>query len=177
MTIAIALNFEIINNLDLSPAQGVIDQLLQESAIELNSAPEAISTVMPALKGIASVEQQLQFEIDYPREPEDPRELSEIPEIRLWFIRLDAQYPWLPFLLDWKSGDFVRYTAMLVPHQFSRTEGIQYNPEALEIFVMQKVFVLSNWLQQQGIASKSRLQSMAQLLGYELDDAFFVLIS
>ncbi|NEO97776.1 MAG: CRR6 family NdhI maturation factor [Symploca sp. SIO2E9] len=157
MTIAIALNFEIINNLDLSPAQRVIDKLLQEGKI-------------------TSHEQQLQFEIDYPREPEDPRELSEIPEVRLWFIRLDAQYPWLPFLLDWKAGDFVRYTAMLVPHQFSRTEGIQYNPEALEILMMQKVFVLSNWLQQQGIPSKSRLQSMAQLLGYELDDAFFELI-
>ncbi|NET06388.1 MAG: CRR6 family NdhI maturation factor [Symploca sp. SIO2B6] len=158
MTIAIALNFEIINNLDLSPAQRKIDKLLQEGAI-------------------ASYEQQLQFEINYPREPEDPRELSEIPEVRLWFIRLDAQYPWLPFLLDWKAGDLARYTAMLVPHQFSRTEGIQYNPEALEIFVMHKVFVLSNWLQRQGIASKSRLQSMSQLLGYELDDAFFELIS
>ncbi|NEO33354.1 MAG: CRR6 family NdhI maturation factor [Symploca sp. SIO3C6] len=158
MTIAIALNFEIINNLDLSPAQRKIDKLLQEGAI-------------------ASYEQQLQFEINYPREPQDPRELSEIPEVRLWFIRLDAQYPWLPFLLDWKAGDLARYTAMLVPHQFSRTEGIQYNPEALEIFVMHKVFVLSNWLQRQGIANKSRLQSMSQLLGYELDDAFFELIS
>jgi hypothetical protein len=30
---------------------------------------------------------------------------------------------------------------MLVPHQFNRTEGIQYNPEALEIFVMHKTFI------------------------------------
>jgi hypothetical protein len=65
---------------------------------------------------------------------------------------------------------------MLVPHQFNRTEGIHYNPEALEIFVMQKIFVLTNWLKAQGIPSQSRAQSMAQLLGYELDSAFFDLI-
>jgi hypothetical protein len=157
MTITITVNSECINNLALSPAETVIEKLLKEEAI-------------------TSHEQQLHFEIDYPREPEDPRELSEIPEVRLWFIRLDARYPWLPFLLDWKAGEFARYTAMLVPHQFSRAEGIQYNPEALEIFVMQKVFILTEWLQHLGIPSKFRLTSMAQTLGYELDDAFFDLI-
>ncbi|HAX87039.1 MAG TPA: DUF1817 domain-containing protein [Cyanobacteria bacterium UBA11370] len=157
MTLAIALNSDCIHNLDLSPVETVIEKLLSEGAI-------------------ASHEQQLSFEFDYPREPDDPRELSEVPEIRLWFIRLDTRYPWLPFLLDWKSGEFARYTAMLVPHQFNRTEGIQYNPEGLEIFVMQKVFVLTKWLQQQGIASQSRVKAMAQMLGYELDDAFFELI-
>lgn len=157
MTLAIALTSDSINNLDLSPATTVIDKLLDEGAI-------------------ASQEQQLQFEIDYPREPTDPRELSEIPEVRLWFIRLDARYPWLPFLLDWKAGELARYTAMLVPHQFSRTEGIQYNPEALEIFVMHKIFVLTDWLKQQGLPNQSRSQSMAQMLGYELDSAFFELL-
>jgi hypothetical protein len=62
---------------------------------------------------------------------------------------------------------------MLVPHQFSSKEGIQYNPEALEIFLMHKIFVLGDWLKQQDIPSLSRLKSMAQMLGYELDDAFF----
>lgn len=151
--IAIALNNELINNLDLSPASVAIEQLLQD--------------------GVASHEQQLRFEIDYHREPGDPRELSEIPEIRLWFVRLDARYPWLPFLLDWKFGEFARYAAMLVPHQFNSQEGIQYNPEALEIFLMHKIFVLGDWLKQQNIPSLSRLKSMAQMLGYELDDAFF----
>ena len=154
MTITITLNSDWINSLDLSPAATLIEKLLQESAI-------------------ASHEQQLQFAIDYAQEPEDPRELSEIPEVRLWFIRLDSCYPWLPFFLDWKAGELVRYTAMLVPHQFSTQEGIQYNPEALEIFLMQKLFVLTEWLQQQGIPSQSRLKSMAQLLGYELDDSLF----
>ncbi|MBW4639078.1 MAG: CRR6 family NdhI maturation factor [Gloeocapsa sp. UFS-A4-WI-NPMV-4B04] len=157
MTLVIALNSDSINNLALSPAQTVIENLLQDGAI-------------------TSHEQQLQFAIDYAQEPEDPRELSEIPEVRLWFIRLDSCYPWLPFLLDWKAGELVRYTAMLVPHQFSTQEGIQYNPEALEIFLMQKLFVLTQWLKQQGIPSQSRLKSMAQLLGYELDDSLFNLL-
>lgn len=155
MTNAIALSADAINNLDISPAQIVIEKLLQS---------------------IADNEQQLRFEIDFPREETDPRELSEIPEIRLWFIRLDAAYPWLIFFLDWKAGELGRYVAMLVPHQFSPTQGIQYNPEALEIFVMQKTFVLSKWMKEQGISSSSRLKSMAQMFGYELDDGFFELI-
>ena len=91
-------------------------------------------------------------------------------------MRLDSVYPWLPFLLDWKAGELARYVAMLVPHQFNRSEGIIFNPEALELFVMNKIFVLSDWLQQQNIPSRSRLKSMAQLFGYELDDAFFEMI-
>ena len=158
MTTTIALSSDCLHSLDLSPAATVIENLLQERSV------------------IASYEQQLRFDIDYPREPEDPRELSEIPEIRLWFLRLDTHYPWLPFLLDWKAGELVRYTAMLVPHQFTTKEGIQYNPEALEIFLMQKLFVLTDWLKQQGIPSQSRLKSMAQLLGYELDDSLFNLL-
>jgi hypothetical protein len=157
MSITIALNADSINTLDLSTAQSVIEPLLQE-------------------RTIASHEQKIQFQIDYPKEPEDPRELPEIPEIRLWFIRLDALYPWLPFLLDWKAGELARYTAMLVPHQFHSREGIQYNPEALEIFVMHKIFVLAGWLKEQGIEGRSRLKAMAQMFGYELDDGLFNLI-
>ncbi|MDB9512226.1 CRR6 family NdhI maturation factor [Kamptonema animale CS-326] len=157
MTIVISLNSECINNLDLSSVQTVIEKWLEEGAI-------------------AASEQQLKFEIDYPRDPLDPRELSEIPEVRLWFIRLDASYPWLPFLLDWKGGELARYAAMLVPHQFHKKEGIQYNPEALEIFLMHKIFVLTDWLNQQGIAGKSKLMSMSQMFGYDLDDGFFDLI-
>lgn len=155
MTITIALSSHCLQSLDLSPAAAVIENLLQEKS------------------AITSYEQQLCFDINYPRESEDPRELPEIPEIRLWFIRLDARYPWLPFLLDWKAGELARYTAMLVPHQFSSKEGIQYNPEALEIFLMQKLFILTDWMKQQGIPSQSRLKSMAQLLGYDLDDSLF----
>ena len=118
-------------------------------------------------------EKQVKFEIVFPREATDPRELSEIAEIRLWFIRLDAKYPGLPLLLDWQSGELARYVAMLVPHQFHLKDGIQFNPEALEIFVMHKVFVVLNWLRSQDISGRSRVQGMTQMLGYELDDEFF----
>lgn len=58
------------------------------------------------------------FTINYDREdPNDLRELSELPDIRLWFVRLDASYPWLPVVLDWRAGELARYAAMLVPHQ------------------------------------------------------------
>ncbi|KRH96687.1 CRR6 family NdhI maturation factor [Cylindrospermopsis raciborskii CHAB3438] len=157
MTISIQVGRDSINNLDLSPALKVIESILQKESI-------------------ISQEQQLRFDIDYPRQDDDPREISEIPEIRLWFVRLDAQYPWLPFLLDWKSGELGRYTAMLVPHEFHKKEGIQYNPESLEIFLMHKIFILSNWLKQNQIPARFRLKSLAQMLGYELEDGFFEMI-
>ena len=157
MTITIALSTDHLHSLDLSPVTKLVESLLQDKT------------------AIASSEQQLRFAIDYPQEPDDPRELPEIPEVRLWFIRLDAQYPWLPFLLDWKAGELSRYAAMLVPHQFSAKEGIQYNPEALEIFLMHKVFTLTDWMRQFKIPSQSRLKSMGQMFGYDLDDQLFKL--
>lgn len=156
MTVKLVLDTKAIASLDLSSAKNQIVPLLD--------------------KKIVDYEQQLQFEIDFQRGEDDPRELSEIPEIRLWFVRLDTAYPWLPFLLDWKAGELVRYAAMLVPHQFNRSEGIIFNPEALEIFVMNKTFILSDWFKEQEIPGRSRLKSMAQLFGYELDDAFFEMI-
>ena len=143
-------------------------------SLDLSNAKNQIAALSD--KNLADYEQQLLFAIDFQREESDPRELSEIPEIRLWFVRLDAVYPWLPFLLNWKAGELARYAAMLVPHQFNRSEGIMFNPEALEIFVMNKIFVLSDWLKEQGISERSRLKSMAQLFGYELDDTFFEMI-
>ncbi len=118
----------------------------------------------------------LTFKVDYATDAEDPRELSEIPEVRLWFIRLDARYPYLPLILDWQEGELARYVAMLVPHQFSRKEGIQYNPEALEIWVMQRVFLLTDWLHHQKLTDRSRLKFMTQMLGYELEDGLFELL-
>lgn len=122
------------------------------------------------------LEQQLQFALDLPRDPNDPRELSEIDEVRLWFLRLDARYPWMVLLLDWRSGELGRYVAMLVPHQFHPTEGIQFNPEALELWLMQRMFLLDDWLRKQGQEGTARLKSLAQMLGYELEDDFFNLL-
>jgi hypothetical protein len=133
--------------------------------------------VLTRLSDPRDPDQTIQFQIDFPREPGDPRELSEIPEVRLWFIRLDAAYPWLPILLDWKAGELARYVAMLVPHQFHPSEGIQFNPEGLEIWVMAKIFVLQNWFKDQDKEGRSAIKAMAQTLGYELDDGLFDLIA
>jgi hypothetical protein len=119
---------------------------------------------------------KIQFQIDWQREAEDPRELSEIPEVRLWFIRLDAQYPWLPLALDWQAGELARYAAMLIPHTFNQQTGIQYNPEALEIWVMHKVFISTQWLQQQSSNDYNPVKFMAKTLGYELDRSLFDLL-
>lgn len=156
---AIALTTANFQSLDMSPAKTVIDPVLAK--------PEVLS----------DRDLTFAFDIDFPREASDPRELSEIPEIRLWFLRLDALYPWLPLYLDWESGELSRYTAMLVPHQFSPIDGIRYNPEALEIFVMSKVFTLDSWLKAQSIDGRSRLKFMTQMLGYELDDTLFNLLA
>jgi hypothetical protein len=158
MAHTISLTADVLARLDMAPARGVIDPLIASGEI-LN--PDI----------------QLQFAIDFPRDPVDPRELSEIPEVRLWFIRLDSEYPWLPLILDWEAGELARYAAMLVPHQFSPQEGIRYNPEALEIFVMGKVFRIATWLRSQGITQLTRLQFMTQMLGYDLDDGLFSLLA
>jgi hypothetical protein len=155
MTVTIGLTNEQIQHIDITAVGATIDSLTTD---------------------LTANEQQLQFQINLERAPDDPRELSEIPEVRLWFIRLDAQYPWLPFLLDWKAGELARYVAMLVPHQFHPKDGVQFNPEALEIFVMQRVFLLINWLKAQGLEGRSRIKAMTQMLGYELDDDFFDLL-
>lgn len=154
----------------MSPIVLTTPQILH---LNIQPAQQAIESI---LTDLLSHEQQLQFQIDFEREAGDPRELSEIPEVRLWFLKLDAAYPWLPFLLDWKAGELARYVAMLVPHQFHPKDGVLFNPEALEIFVMSKTFVMLGWLKSQGIEGRSRLQSMTQMLGYELDDGFFDLI-
>lgn len=158
MAQTITLQVEHIQTLDLSPAQRVIEPLVQAGKMLGDGTA-------------------LQFTINMARDPSDPRELSEIPEVRLWFIRLDSLYPWLPLVLDWESGELGRYSAMLVPHQFSPAEGIRYNPEALEIFVMQKIFTIAHWLKQQGNTNYTKLKFMTQMLGYEIDDGLFELLT
>lgn len=124
------------------------------------------------------LERTIGFTINYKREDEyDPRELSEFPDIRLWFLRLDATYPWLPILLDWRAGELARYAAMLVPHQMSMRSGVVYNPEALELFIMKKVFIAYTWLKQNDIP-KPRLKTkdMARMLGFGIGDDLFDMV-
>jgi hypothetical protein len=154
MGATINLNRECIDSLDLSPASILLNKLLSE---DITASPE------------------IQFNIFYQKELGDPRELSEIPEIRLWFIHLDAIYPFLPYLLDW-SRELPRYTAMLVPHQFSPQDGIIYNPEALEIFVMSKLFTIFHWQRATGRSNPEKLRLMALALGFEVDLQLFQLL-
>ena len=157
MTTTITLTKEPINALDLSPVQVVINPWLQAGTL-------------------ANQTQEIQFQINYPQEKDQSLEFPEIPEVRLWFMRLDSYYPWFPWLLDWQSGELVRYAAMLVPHEFNQKEGIQFNPQALDIFVMQKIFVSFRWLKNQNIEGESKLKHMAEMFGYELDSTLFNLL-
>lgn len=77
-----------------------------------------INTLFCVVEPNEYLERTIGFTMKYEREdPYDQRELSELPDVRLWFVRLDATYPWLPVLLDWRAGELARYAAMLVPHQ------------------------------------------------------------
>lgn len=156
MSRTLVLPADAIAQLDLSPIR--------------NALPELNTTDW------LSLEQQVSLDIQWPRSEDDPRELAEIPEIRLWFIRLDATYPQFPLLVNWQSGELVRYAAMLVPHQFSRNEGLQFNPEALAIWVNHKLFYFANQMAAAGLGGTSRLKNFAQVLGFEIDEAFFDLI-
>jgi hypothetical protein len=155
MPTVISVNAQQIEALDLSPVQNVLEDWLNGGTL-------------------LAQEQSIQFQVDYPAE--EAVELPEIPEVRLWFIRLDSHYPWLPYCLDWRAGELTRYAAMMVPHEFSPREGILYNPQALDLFVMHKVFVIHHWLKQQGVDRNQTLKQMAELFGYELTDDLFELL-
>lgn len=151
-----------------------LDISIQQHHIENLDLTPIIETITAPLTGgaIDQYEKKITLKIAYSREANDPRELSEIPEVRLWFLRLDSVYPWFPFVLDWQAGELSRYAAMIIPHQFNRTEGIIFNPEALEMFTMNKVFVLRDWLKKHNINEGMRLKLMGQALGLDIDESF-----
>lgn len=157
----VVIDNDIIRRLDLSPFQDITG-----ITSPLSAEPKEF------------LERTIGFTIHYTREdPHDPRELSEFPDIRLWFVRLDAAYPWLPVLLDWRAGELARYAAMLVPHQMNIKMGVVFNPEALELFVMKKAFIVYYWLKHHNIP-KPRLKTadMARMLGFVIGDELFDLI-
>jgi hypothetical protein len=115
----------------------------------------------------------LDLQFDWPRDPEDPRELSEIAELRLWSLRADALLPWLPLLLERSSGQLTRHVAMLLPHGFSRSEGIRFAPESLELWITHRLFLLDAWTQQAGVPCRQKLAQMASVLGFDLEPSFW----
>ncbi len=156
MTTRIPIETVHFQNLDLSPAQTVIESWLEAGTLLTH-------------------EQTLSFDIRYTRNEHHPEEWSQVPEVRLWFIRLDSRYPWLPFLLNWREGELHRYAAMMVPHEFTPT--IEFNPQALDLFLMHKVFTLSRWLRHQHIPAANRLKKMADMFGYDLETELFELLN
>ncbi|MFZ0409798.1 MAG: CRR6 family NdhI maturation factor [Cyanobium sp.] len=115
----------------------------------------------------------LSLALDWPRPPEDPRELSEITEVRLWSLRADALLPWLPLLLERSGGQLTRHVAMLLPHGFSRSEGIRFAAESLELWITHRMFLLDHLARRQGISCRGSLSQMAAVLGFELDAGFW----
>ncbi|CAL9237336.1 unnamed protein product [Arabidopsis halleri] len=165
----------------MPPTTGRYEVVVDNDSIgrlDLSPFQRATGISSPSSEPKRYLDRTIGFTINYRREdPGDPRELSEYPDIRLWFVRLDAMYPWLPLLLDWRAGELARYAAMLVPHQMSLRMGVVFNPEALELFVMNKVFVVYPWLKRHGVP-KPRLKTsdMARMLGFGIGDELFDLI-
>lgn len=106
-----------------------------------------------------------------------PRELSEIAELRLWSLRADAACPWLPLVLERSGGQLARHVAMLLPHQFNRSEGIRFAPESLELWITHRLFVLDDWARAGGLNCRQNLGQMAAVLGFELDPGFWERLS
>ena len=50
----------------------------------------------------------LELQYNWPRDADDPRELSECPEPRLWALRADAVHPWLPLVLERSGGSLIQ---------------------------------------------------------------------
>lgn len=119
---------------------------------------------------------RLSITYDWPRSDDDPRELSEIQELRLWSLRADALCPWLPLLLERSGGDLVRHVAMVLPHRFHPQEGIRFAEDSLDLWVTHRLFLLEAWAAEGGLSCRQGLGQMAAVLGFELDQGFWSLL-
>jgi hypothetical protein len=117
----------------------------------------------------------LELDLQWPRAADDPRELSECPEPRLWSLRLDACNPWLPLVLERTGGQLTRHVAMLLPHGFSRAEGVRFAPESLELWITHRLFLLDHLARREGLQVRQGLGQMAAVLGFRLDEGFWEL--
>ena len=118
----------------------------------------------------------LELQYNWPRDADDPRELSECPEPRLWALRADAVYPWLPLVLERSGGSLIQHVAMVVPHDFSPSEGIRFDPQALEIWITHRFMLLDHLGQLLPQSQRGNLLQMAATIGYEVDAAFWTLL-
>jgi hypothetical protein len=143
-----------------------------EQIRQLDLTPLADLAALPVAELLTQAG-QLQLLFDWPRPGDDPRELSEIPELRLWSLRADALCPWLPLLLDRGSGELVRHVAMVLPHGFSASDGIRFAEGSLELWISHRLFLLDAWARAAGLNCRGGLGQMAAVLGLELDPAFW----
>ena len=120
---------------------------------------------------------ELTLQLEWPQEEADPRELSEIPEVRLWCLRADALHPWLPLVLERAGGQLTRHVAMLLPHGFDRNEGIRFAEGSLDLWITHRLFLLDQWSRSQGIECRQGLAQMAAVLGFELDPSFWATLN
>ena len=118
----------------------------------------------------------LELQYKWPRDAEDPRELSECPEPRLWALRADAVYPWLPLVLERSGGSLIQHVAMVVPHNFSPSEGIRFDPQALELWITHRFMLLDHLGEHLPQSQRGNLLQMAATIGYEVDPAFWTLL-
>lgn len=143
-----------------------------EQILGLDLSPLAPLAALP-LDQLLPLSGLLELRLAWPTPPEDPRELSEIPQVRLWSLRADAELPWLPLLLDRVSGTLTRHVAMLLPHRFNRNEGIQFEPDSLALWISHRLFQLDFLSRNAGLECRQGLGQMAAVLGYELDPTFW----
>jgi hypothetical protein len=62
---------------------------------------------------------------------------------------------------------------MLLPHGFSRSEGIRFAPESLELWITHRLFRLDAWTQEAGVPCRQKLSQMAAVLGFDLEPSFW----
>ena len=89
---------------------------------------------------LLELEDSVALQLEWPRADDDPRELSEVPECRLWSLRADALCPWLTLLLQRSDGQLSRHVAMQVLHEFSRNEGLRFDPDDLSLWISHRLF-------------------------------------
>lgn len=66
---------------------------------------------------------------------------------------------------------------LVLTWQMSKRTGLVFNPEGLELFVMNKLFVVYPWLQALQVAkADANVNNMLQVLGYKIDAEIFKLL-
>ena len=65
---------------------------------------------------------------------------------------------------------------MVVPHDFSQSEGIRFDPQALEIWITHRFMLLDHLGEQLPQSQRGNLLQMAATIGYEVDAAFWTLL-